>query len=288
MIPGENLNQVAAEQVRALLHQPGRERRAVPIVSFDAGYDPLQLGIALAHEGVHLLVRLRSGRCFYAPPETLPVAATGRPRRHGAACADAATWPPPTAEWTQTTGDYGVVRLRAWAGLHAIAQNHAQRGTRQAKPLVTGTLIRLEVDHLPRPTKSLWVWWGPSAPDLATVWHVYIARLATRAPVPVLQADLEMDDTQTAVARRWTWLLILAYLQLRFAQPLVQEVRLPWHPRVPVEKLTPARVRRASSSVLAIVGSPASVPKPWGRSPGRPTGKRSPPAKRVPAVKLTA
>lgn len=66
-----------------------------------AGYDPVQLGVALADEQVCLLVRLRSGRCFYAPPDPAHAAETGRPRRHGAklVCADPRTWPAPTAEW---------------------------------------------------------------------------------------------------------------------------------------------------------------------------------------------
>lgn len=88
-------------------------------------------------------------------------------------------------------------------------------------------------------------------------------------------------------ADRWTWLLILAYVQLRLARDTVVDVRLPWQPPLPVERRTPARVRRGFSQVLMSLGSPASVPKPCGRSPGRPRGKRSPPAQRFPAVKLT-
>ena len=294
MQPGENVHHVAAEQVRILLRQ--RQPLTVPIVTFDAGYDSVQLGVALAHETVCLLVRLRSGRCFYAPPDPTRSAATGRPRRHGAkfVCADPAPWPTPTAEWSQTEAQYGRVHLRAWAGLHAIPQNHAKRGTRQAKPVITGTLIRLEVDHLPRPTQAptpLWFWWwGPQPPDLETVWRIDIARFAIehlfRFFKQTLKWTLPKLRSPTA-ADRWTWLLILAYAQLRLAQALVQEVRLPWQPPVPSEKLTPARVRRAFSSVLLQVGSPTCVPKPHGTSPGRPKGKRSPPAQRFSAIKLT-
>ena len=86
----------------------------------------------------------------------------------------------PTDEWSTTDGDYGRVRLQSWNGLHAIPQNHDKRGTRQARPIVRGTLIRLEVERLPKPTKvpvPLWFWWwGPDLPDLAIIWRVYIAR----------------------------------------------------------------------------------------------------------------
>jgi hypothetical protein len=85
---------------------------------------------------------------------------------------------------------------------------------------------------------------------------------------------------------RWSWLLLLASVQLRLARDLVADVRLPWQRPLPPERRTPARVRRGFASLLLQLGSPVNVPKPCGRSPGRPKGKRSPPAKRVPAVKL--
>ncbi|HEX9414798.1 MAG TPA: hypothetical protein VF916_14930, partial [Ktedonobacterales bacterium] len=62
---------------------------------------------------------------------------------------------------------------------------------------------------------------------------------------------------------------------------------LPWQRPLPPERRTPARVRRGVSYLLAQVGRPARVPQPCGRSPARPKGQRSPPAQRVPAVKLT-
>jgi hypothetical protein len=294
MQPGENANQVAAEQVRAMLHHRPSPFPSPPLISFDAGYDPVQLGVALADEAVYLLVRLRAGRCFYAVPPSVPTG--GRPRRHGAkfVCDDPATWPDPTDRWAHVEPQYGQVLVQAWSGLHAIPQNHAKRGTRQAKPVVTGTLLRVEVDHLPRPTKAptpLWLWWwGPHPPDLETVWCIYIARFAIEHLFCFCKQNLKwtLPKLRSPVtADRWTWLLLLAYQQLRLAQPLVQEHRLPWQPPAAAEKLTPARVRRAFSSLLPTLGSPASVPKPCGLSPGRPKNKRSPPAKRFSAIKLT-
>ena len=287
-------NHVAAEQIRGLLHPRDFSPTSMPIVSFDAGYDAVQRGVALADEPVCLLVRLRSGRCFYAVPSPMPTG--GRPRRHGTkfVCDDPTTWPHPTDRWTTCEPQYGQVHVQAWSGLHAIPQNHVQRGTRQAKPVVTGTLIRLEVAHLPRLTKEpvpLWLWWaGPMAPDLETIWRVYIARFAIPHLFRFFKQTLKWTLPKLrapAAADRWTWLLILAYLQLRLAQSLVHEVRLPWQLPVPLEKLTPARVRRAFSTLLPHLDSPACVPKPCGTSLGRPKSKRSPPATRFPAVKLT-
>jgi hypothetical protein len=240
---------------------------------------------------------LRSGRCFYADPTgQLP---TGRPRRHGAkfVCDDPTTWPEPTAAWSTDDPQYGHIQLQAWRGLHAIPQRHAEKGTHaqpHARPLVQGTLIRLEVERLPRPTKApqpLWFWWwGPTPPNLAELWLAYVARFAIEHTFRFFKQTLKWTTPKLRrpeAADRWTWSLLLAYVQLRLARDLVSEVRLPWQRPLPPERRTPARVRRGFSSLLASLGSPASVPKPCGRSPGRPKGKHSQPAKRYPAVKLT-
>jgi hypothetical protein len=293
IIPGENSNMVAAEQIRSWLGQAS-PATLLPIFTFDAGYDPVQLSLALADLPVCLLVRLRAGRCFYADPTSQPP--TGRPRRHGAKFIgdDPATWPTPSAAWTTTDPRHGHVCVQAWAGLHAVPQNHATRGTRRARPLTHGTLIRLDVERLPRPTKAptpLWFWWfGPSPPDLAEIWQAYIARFSIEHTFRFFKQTLRWTTPKLrspAAADRWTWLLILAYVQFRLARDMVADVRLPWQSPLPPERRTPARVRRGFSQLLPQLGSPANLPKPCGRSPGRPKGKRSPPAPRFPAVKLT-
>ena len=299
MRPGENANAVAAEQIRSWLGQapPAVPPARAPIFSFDAGYDSVQVSLALANEPVCLLVRLRTGRCFYADPITQPT--TGRPRRHGAkfVCADPTTWPEPTDQWSTDDPAYGHVQLHAWSGLHPIPQQHAQRGTRaqpRARPLVRGMLIRLEVAHLPRPTKTpepLWFWWwGPSPPNLVEVWQAYIGRFSIEHTFRFFKQTLRWTTPKLrapAAADRWTWLLILAYVQLRLARDQVADLRLPWQRPLPPERRTPAQVRRGFSPLLAHLGTPATIPKPCGRSPGRPKGKRSRPATRFPAVKLT-
>ena len=155
--PTQDAHAVAAAQVRALL---GRRPAGgpVPLCIFDAGYDPETLARELGDldgQAVAVLVRLRSGRCFYAdpPPPTGP--RVGRPRRHGRqfACDDEATWWAPTADHTEQHARYGHVRVRAWAGVHAKTQNHPQKGSRRTKPTVRGTLLLVEVERRPRQTR---------------------------------------------------------------------------------------------------------------------------------------
>jgi hypothetical protein len=159
--------------------------------------------------------------------------------------------------------------------------------------VVRGTLIRLEVDHLPRPTKlpqPLWFWWwGSTSPDLAELWQAYVARYSIEHSFRFFKQTLKWTTPQLRrpeAADHWSWLVLLAFVHLRLARDLVADVRLPWQRPLPPERRTPARVRRGFASLLTTLGSPANAPKPCGRSPGRPKGRRSPPAPRFPAIKL--
>jgi hypothetical protein len=290
--PLANVNTAACAQIQALLKQRP-STGSCPIFAVDAGYDPIQLAQGLAGVTVSIIARLRAGRCFYLDPDPTQAAATGRPRRHGRkfSCADPASWWLPTAEYHEQSSAYGAVRVRSWADLHAQPQNHEQRGTRQPRPLIRGTLLLLEVERLPKQTRSpepMWLWWwGPSPPDLSQVWRIYLARFTLEHTFRFFKQTLGWTTPRVrhpAQADRWTWLLLLAYTQLRLAHALVTDARLPWQKPLPPSKRTPGRVRRAFSQLLTIVGTPVQLPKPCGRSPGRPKGQRSPPAQRFPAI----
>jgi hypothetical protein len=180
--PLEDTDQTAAVQVHALLERlPARE--AVPLLVFDAGYDSAQLSLDLAEARVAVLVRLRADRCFYAdPPPAARSPRGGRPRRHGAkfAFADPTTWPTPSATLTCQDDQYGSVTVKAWGGLHPKQQRHPSHGSRGPRPIVRGTIIRVQVQRVPaktRPPKVLWLWWaGPGELDLDLVWRAYIRR----------------------------------------------------------------------------------------------------------------
>jgi hypothetical protein len=291
--PSENAHAVAAAQIRALLQ--ARSSSASPPFVFDAGYDPERLARELGDAPVSVLVRLRRDRCFYADPTSQPT--TGRPRRHGAkfACGDATTWPVPTAERMVTDSQYGQVRVRAWAGLHAKSQNHPARGTHKTRPLHRGTIVLVEVERLPQKThapQQLWLWWhGPGEPDLDLLWRAYVRRFDVEHTFRFVKQALNWTMPRVRhpeQADRWTWLVAMGYTELRLARPVVCERRLPWQRLMPAGTLTPDRVRHAFAQLLATLGTPANPPQPCGRSPGRPKGRRSGPAPRHPALKKTA
>ena len=294
--PLEDTDQTAAAQIHALLKRLPASG-AVPLFVFDAGYDSAQLSLDLAEARVAVLVRLRADRCFYAdPPPAARSPKGGRPRRHGAKfnCADPATWPTPTATLATTDDQYGSVTVTAWSGLHPKQQRHPGHGTRGPRPIVRGTIIRVQVQRVPartRPPKVLWLWWsGPGELDLDLdlAWRAYVRRFDLEHTVRFCKQTLGWTmprPRHPAQADRWTWLVLAAYTQLRLARQLACDQRLPWERPRPQLRLSPYRVRRGFPRLLCALGSPAATPKPAGHSPGRPKGRCSGPAARYPAIK---
>jgi hypothetical protein len=296
--PEQDANDVAAEQLRELVGRLPRYPEA-PLFVFDAGYDPVRLQLGLEGCRAQILVRLHSGRTFYARPEPPPKRPVGRPFRHGAkfCCQDPGTWPRPTAEHHAHSADYGGVRVRAWSGLHPKTRRAAERYGSESAAVVEGTVVLVEVERLPRgerrrKPKVLWLWWhGPQEPDLDLLWRSYCRRFDVEHFVRFLKQTLGWTTPRVRhpeQADRWTWLVLSAYAQLRLARGVVADRRLPWERPLPPQKLTPTRVWRSFVTLLPMAGTPAVAPKPRGRSPGRPKGKLSGPAKRYPAVKKAA
>jgi hypothetical protein len=292
---------VAAAQIRDLVaHQA--TGGPVPLFVFDAGYDPEALSRELGDldgRRVAILVRLRRDRCFYADPLPPERRGRGRPGRHGRkfACRDAATWWTPADEHVEDHAQYGQVRVRAWANVHVKPHNHPAKGANRTLPTVRGTLVLVEVERLPRQTQlpeQVWLWWrGPGQPALAVLWRAYVHRFDLEHTYRFVKQTLNWAKPrlrQPEQADRWTWLVALAYTQLRLARRAIADHHLPWEAAQRPQRcsLTPTRVRQGFLSLLLEVGTPAAGPKSWGRSPGRPRGARSAPAPRYPALKKTA
>ena len=300
--PAEDTDEVAAEQVRALVERLP-ESKDMPIFVFDAGYDPVKLQRGLEGCPARILVRLHSNRVFYAAPEEVDPRPVGRPRRHGEKfdLKDPGSWPEPVCEHRCESDDYGSVRVRCWADLHPKTRRIGERygcergPARRARHRRRGTVVLVEVSKLPRQTrkpKKLWLWWsGEGEADLDLIWRAYCRRFDLEHTIRFLKQTLGWTAPRfrhPEQADRWTWLVLAAYAQLRLARGIVADERLPWERPQRPRRLTPTRVLRSFAPLLATVGTPAKPPKPCGRSPGRPQGSRSGPAKRHPALKTAA
>ena len=270
----------------------------MPLFVFDAGYDPIALTVDLSDVPLAVLVRIRADRVFYTAPAARAPGQLGRPRRHGArfCCADPATWPAPDHILEDNDDQYGRVQVTAWAGLHPKLAGRGRWTDCELPPIVTGTVIRVQVEHLPgargRAVKTLWLWWaGPGVPDLEICWRAYIRRFDLEHTFRFCKQALGWTTPRVRTpeqADRWTWLVLATYTQLRLARPIAADIRLPWERRLPAARLTPTRIRRGFPRLLPVLGTPASPPKPCGRSPGRPRGSRRGPAPRHPAIHKAA
>jgi hypothetical protein len=290
--PGQDATEVTATQVRELverLREAGQHHDGDPdiLVVLDAGYDVCRLAFLLTDLPVELLGRLRSDRvlCFPAPPAR-DTGAVGRPPRHGTAFALARPHegPPPVVATTTDTTRYGTAHAQAWDRLHPrLTRRGAWAGHDGDLPVVAGTLIRLQVARLPghQDPKPLWLWYSRTAATAADVdrcWQAFLRRFDLEHTFRLFKQTLGWTAPKIRdpnAGDRWTWLVIIAYTQLRLARGCTDDLRRPWERPAPPERLTPARVRRGFRHLRAKTPLPARAPKPSHPGPGRPPGTRN-------------
>jgi DDE superfamily endonuclease len=289
--PADDATAVTADQLRAVadrLRAAGHWTAADPpmLVVCDAGYDVCRLAYLLADLPLQLIGRIRADRVMLtavAPPPPEGRRPTGRPRRHGAVMtlADPGSWPAPSTRSTSETARYGRALALSWDRLHPRLTHRGAWATHPGRlPIVEGTLIRLQVEHLPgaRAAKPVWLWTSALDADTDAVtrcWRAYLRRFDLEHTIRFTKQILGWTRPRLrspAAADRWTWLILAAHTQLRLARPLAVDLRRPWERPLPAERLTPARVRRGFRYLRAKTPSPAGAPKPAHPGPGRPPG----------------
>jgi hypothetical protein len=182
------------------------------LIAFDAGYDAPRMSHLLHRLPVEVLCRMRSDRVMRKPvpvPWISPPQG-GRPPKHGKEFrfAKPDTWGEPDAATVQVTDRYGTARAMAWDRIHPrLTTRSAWIDHTGELPVIEGTLIRLEVDHLPGG--------GDPAPGLAVVVRHRPERRGRRralagvpeevrcgAHVPADEADPGVDPAEAPHPRR--------------------------------------------------------------------------------------
>lgn len=160
--PDDDVAEVTAAQVRRVVTdlidggqwEPGD---ADILVVFDAGYDAPRMAYLLDGLPIEVLGRMRADRVMRRPAPSRKEFALanpygGRYPRHGNEFrfAKPETWGEPDAATMQVTDRYGTAQAIAWDRIHPrLTTRSAWIDHEGELPLLEGTLIRLQVDHLP-------------------------------------------------------------------------------------------------------------------------------------------
>ncbi|WP_406397195.1 transposase [Streptomyces sp. NBC_00879] len=258
------------------------------LIVFDAGYDAPRMAYLLDGLPVEVLGRLRSDRVMRKPvpcPWISPPQG-GRPPKHGREFrfAKPETWGEPDAETVQVTDRYGTAQTIAWDRIHPrLTTRSAWIDHDGELPVIEGTLIRLEVDHLPGGGDPLPVWlWssktGMTSTEVDLRWQAFLRRFDLEHTFRMIKQTLGWTRPKLRTpdaADRWTWLIITAHTQLRLARPLAEDLRRPWKRPAEPGRLTPARVRRGFRNLRVHLPCPTRAPKPTRPGPGRPPGTKN-------------
>jgi hypothetical protein len=166
--PADDTTTVTAAQLRAVIKQlitAGHWQPDDPdiVIVADTGYDVTRLAYVLADLPGELVARLRSDRVLRLPKPRRPAGATGRPPKHGPEIAldKPDTWPDPQHTTSTETTRYGTAVATSWDRVHPrLTHRGCWIDHAGDLPINEGTLIRLQVDHLPgdRDPKPVWLW----------------------------------------------------------------------------------------------------------------------------------
>lgn len=89
---------------------------------------------------------------------------------------------------------------------------------------------------------------------------------------------VNFQTCETSHEENWHWIGLLAYNMLYHARHLTQPVKYPWEKKT-VRSIAsaerPSQVQRDYGRIIRGIGTPAPIPKPRGKSPGRALGYKS-------------
>ena len=253
-----------------------------PISVWDSEYGCAPFILKTTNIPADILVRLRSNLCLWGAPG--PYSGKGRPRKHGNKFKlnEPSTWGEATQSLEVSEPKLGRIKVSFWENLHF-------RKT-AARPM---TLIRVERQDERanlRVSKPLWLAWvGEEMPPLSEVWRLYLRRFTIDHWYRFLKQRLHWTLPKLSTPKqceRWSDLMPMITWELWLARDFVVDNPLPWP--LPIDKLTLGRVAQAMGGILAAIGTPASPPKPRGKSQGWTPGKARIRRIRYPIVKKTA
>jgi hypothetical protein len=255
---------------------------------YDSGYGCAPFVKATSSIKCDKVLRLRPNlRLFEAPP---PYRGRGPRPKHGAPfkLKDPSTWGNTDELLWVDDPVQGFVVVQVWHSLHF-----------RASPQELMTLIRISrpgARGTRRDPKAQWLAWVPGGvgykgrrpPPVEEWWKVYGRRFALEHWYRLAKQRLHWTTPHLSTPQQcdtWSELMPLTTWELWLARGVVSDRPLPWQKSQTVGKLTPGRVAAGMGGVIARIGTPTSVPKVRGKSPGWPTGKARKARERCPVIK---
>lgn len=276
--------EVAAQQLKAVVGLLTK-RGLRPVILGDRWYACAPFLTRVSDVEASCLLRVKAHRVFDHPAPVRQPGQRGASRKDGARfqCTDETTHGEPDASWEGTDPSGKRVEVRCWTRLHL----------RKARALEVRVIqvIRHGASDRPRDPKTRWCVWKGDADEpapLAEISPTYRLRSSHehgyRLDKQVLMWDKPRLHTP-AQTLRWTQIVACAHNHLVLARPLVEARYRAWESRR--TKLTLAQVRRAMTSFLMQLGTPARPPQPRGKAPGRAKGFHPKPTLLHPVIRTT-
>jgi hypothetical protein len=228
---------------------------------------------------VSKLMRIRSNCCLWSKPKSY--SGLGRPKKHDQKFRvnDFTTWW--KADETVEVNDQklGKLRISQWKDLHFRTSASQDMSLIQVE--------RLNLKSSGKKRRDLWlVWVGEQFLKLKDIWQQYARRFGVDHWYRFAKQRLHWTLPSLGTAKqseRWSDLMPLMTWQLWLAKDLVEDHHLPWQSSQ--TNLTPGRVAQSIFSLLIEIGTPATSPKPRGKSPGWKQGKKRSQRKTYPSAK---
>jgi hypothetical protein len=269
---------VAIEQLRRL--KPLFGKRQVIVVA-DRWYGTPEMLRACQELGYSVLIRLKCNRKLYRQPVRRFL--RGRPPQDGPLLQGTRpeTQFDPSAV-RETTDEKGrLTRVSRWDDVHF----------QQDRDLIL-SVIRVERQSASGTKRDPRVSWFLTLDQMVPLEQIpqrYGLRFSEEHLFRFLKQDLLWLDARVRTPEqflRWSWIVMLAFLQLYLARELGQHALLPWEAKG--RPVTPRQVRRVMSTLLSQLGTPTRACQPRGKAPGRAKGFRPKPAPRYPVIHKTS
>lgn len=265
-------SKVGLEQLAEVLSQaPFAQELCVHVADSAYSNKTSLRGMESFPNGIHI-ARLRSNRVLFFLPKPEP-SRPGRPRIYGEPFRLAEA-PGADLEQTFSLSKGRHVRICRWHDL-------LTRGAGQH----LFDLVRIELFSGTHSVygKPLWLMVaGDRRRELGLfeIYQSYAQRFDIEHYFRFQKRNLQVTSLQTPEVRHeenWQWLCLLSYLMLLLARAFAQHHCYPWEKHLSKRlELSPSQVQRDYPRIIGEIGTPSSVPKRRGNSPGRLSGSRPP------------